>query len=260
MLLDTAAKIENETDPDCLWQAAREGLGTAGIDHMVYITVGNDFSDLFVRTTVKELYHERPPREDPFLRYCCESYEVILAGAAFVDRHPYISPEERAFIERAATFGFNAALAIPMRLMGADRFGGFIIGNGQSAVDFQRTIVPRTEELRLFCMIVHRRLEELIPRADRPARTERPALVARALPAAFDQLTPRETEVILMLAQGKTRAQSARICGISIHTLSDYAKQGYRKLGVTSAAAAAALLLEEAGGLPGVAPSGRRSP
>ncbi|MEQ6249078.1 autoinducer binding domain-containing protein [Sulfitobacter sp. HNIBRBA3233] len=244
MLFDHAARLEKIEDIDALWAEMLSVFGTAGIDHVVYLSVANDFSDVFARATIEDLYSDRPAAEDPFLQYCCDSYDVILAGAAHIDRHPYVSDEERAFIERAARFGLNAALAIPMRLKGARRFGGFIIGNGQTQAQFRTKILPRAEELRLFCMIVHRRIEELIaPESIRQDPDVRPGLVDRKLPDAFDKLTPRETEVIMLLSQGKTRAESARLCGISIHTLSDYAKAGYRKLGVSNAAGAAALMI-----------------
>lgn len=243
MLFDHAAKLEQAEDIDALWNGLLKVLPIAGLDHAIYISVSNDFKDPFVRTSIDGLYDERPPQEDPFLTHCCASYEIYPIGTAFLHRYPYVSNEERAFIQRAGRRGLNAGLAIPMRLKGADRFGGFIIGNGQSMTDFERSLMPRAEELRLFCMIVHRRIEELVaPEQAKTDPTERPGLVGRDLPPVFDTLTPRETEVILLLSQGKQRAESARLCGISIHTLSGYAKSGYRKLGISNAAQAAALI------------------
>ena len=52
------------------------------------------------------------------------------------------------------------------------------------------------------------------------------------------------SEVIVLLSQGNTRAETARICGISVHTVSDYAKHGYRKLGIRNRAQAADLMLK----------------
>ena len=131
-----------------------------------------------------------------------------------------------------------------MRLKGNNRFGGFILGNGMEMSEFSQKVLPRAEELRLFCMIIHRRIEELVETPEQPAPMDtRAALVAHPLPPAFDQLTPRESEVIVLLSQGKTRAETARICGISVHTVSDYAKHGYRKLGIRNRAQAADLML-----------------
>ncbi|UWR22896.1 LuxR family transcriptional regulator [Sulfitobacter sp. S190] len=243
MLFDHAAKLEQSQSIDDLWQDFMAILPSVGIDHAIYVSVANDMSDPFVLTSIPELYSERPPHEDPFLIHCCTSYKIIEIGTVFMHRHPYIDDAERAFITRAATLGFRAGLGIPMRLMGAARFGCFLLGNGQALVEFEKNVSRRAEELRLFCMIVHRRIEELNSPAAMPSASDtRPGLVGRELPPVFDALTARETEVILLLCQGKTRAESAQICGISVNTLSGYVKAGYKKLGVTNAVQATTLL------------------
>ncbi len=50
-----------------------------------------------------------------------------------------------------------------------------------------------------------------------------------------------------LLAHGYTRQQTAHRCNLSIHTVSDYAKSGYRKLGIRNRAQAAALVHATAG-------------
>lgn len=241
MFVDQAARIETGQTIDAVWDGLLEALPLIGMDHAVYISVNADFEDPFVRATIPDIYKETPPREDPFLNHCCVSYEIYPAGLAYAHRYSFISEADREFLTRVSENGLHAGIAIPMRLKGNERFGGFILGNGMEMVEFSARILPRAEELRLFCMIIHRRIEELIsePIADAP----RAPLVGRALPDAFDALTPRESEVIVLLAQGKSRAETAEICNISIHTVSDYAKQGYRKLGVRNRAEAAALML-----------------
>lgn len=52
-------------------------------------------------------------------------------------------------------------------------------------------------------------------------------------------LTARETEVLGLIAKGMTRAETARLLGISQHTVSGYVKELYRKLNVSSRAEAA---------------------
>lgn len=227
-----------------LWAGLLDALPLLGMDFASYISVTSDFEDPFFRSNIPDLYSDIPPREDPFLIHCCHSYEIFSVGMAFVHRYPEISSGQRKFIKRAATFGFTAGIAIPMRLKGNDRFGGFILGNGMDMLTFTAKILPRAEEIRLFCMILHRRIEELVEMPFAPVTSaNRAALVARDLPPVFDALTPRESEVIVLLAQGKTRAETAQICNISVHTVSDHAKQGYRKLGIHNRAEAAALML-----------------
>jgi len=60
---------------------------------------------------------------------------------------------------------------------------------------------------------------------------------AQALPAP--ELTERETEVLRFIAKGMTQAETARLLGISVHTVSGYVKDLYRKLNVSSRAEAA---------------------
>ena len=52
------------------------------------------------------------------------------------------------------------------------------------------------------------------------------------------RLTARETDVLRLLARGRTYAQAARELGMSAHTLATHVKNAYRKLDVHSAAAA----------------------
>ena len=51
-------------------------------------------------------------------------------------------------------------------------------------------------------------------------------------------LTPRELDVLRLLAQGCTYYQAAQALGVSPHTVQTHVKNIYRKLGVHSARAA----------------------
>jgi len=52
------------------------------------------------------------------------------------------------------------------------------------------------------------------------------------------RLTPRESEVLRMLARGRTYVQVADALGVSLNTVASHVKNLYRKLGVRSARAA----------------------
>ena len=52
------------------------------------------------------------------------------------------------------------------------------------------------------------------------------------------KLTPREREVVRLLAAGLTYAQMAQALGISLHTVCSHIKNLYRKLDVHNAPAA----------------------
>jgi len=243
MLIDHATCLEKIEDVDTLWHGIVETLATAGIDHAIYLTVNADFQAPFLRCTHDGIYDQTPPEEDPFLRYACTSYEILSIGTEFVDAHPYITQQERDFVERAGRAGAISALGIPMRLQGSERFGGFIVCTGLDRIAFNAKILPRAEEIRLFCLLMHRRIEELTSAEPLPKPADfRAPLLAPSLPDHFDALSPREREVVYLLAQGRSRQEAANICGISVHTVSDYAKSGYRKLGIHNRAQAAALL------------------
>ena len=52
------------------------------------------------------------------------------------------------------------------------------------------------------------------------------------------KLTPRESQVLELIASGCTYSQTAERLGISLHTVTSHIKNLYRKLDVHSAAAA----------------------
>ena len=52
------------------------------------------------------------------------------------------------------------------------------------------------------------------------------------------RLTPRESDVIRLIARGRTYSQVSDDLGVSLHTVCSHVKNAYRKLGVRSGAAA----------------------
>jgi len=56
--------------------------------------------------------------------------------------------------------------------------------------------------------------------------------------ASTTSLTTRETDVLLLLARGRTYVQVADELGVSLNTVASHVKNLYRKLGVRSARAA----------------------
>lgn len=66
-----------------------------------------------------------------------------------------------------------------------------------------------------------------------------PSTVVPAPPAPAEPLTPREREVLGMLAHGVYIGDIARVLGISRHTVGDHVKNIYRKLNISSRAEAA---------------------
>jgi DNA-binding CsgD family transcriptional regulator len=55
---------------------------------------------------------------------------------------------------------------------------------------------------------------------------------------AMKSITPREADVLRLIARGHTYAGAAERLGMSPHTVASHIKKAYRKLGVHSAGAA----------------------
>jgi len=238
MYQDAAALEQAETIED-LWAGVVDCLRDHGIHQVIYITAtGVPAGDTRVLTTFPELYQGARPDDDPFLAHCCDSYDITATGPEFLPAYDYLTDQARAFIATARAHGFLTGFGIPTRLRGADRYGGFNLGTSLERDAFMDRMWPRAEQFRLFCLLIHRRLEDLAGRHDGPE----PALIAPDLPAGLGGLSPRETEIIYLLARGMSRKEAARTCDISQHTVAEYAKSAYRKLGVRNRAEVARLI------------------
>ena len=229
-LLAAAERIERLSGIGAIWAETLSALKAVGIDYVIYLTTGPDDAAPHLLTTIPEIYGATPPAADPFLHYCCDSFALTRTGPEFLTEHDYLPPDVRAFIANAARSGFISGLGVPVRLSGSARYGGFNLGTGLGREAFLREIEPHGEALRTFCLLVHRRIEEVAhPEA---------GIAAEALA----RLTPRERELILLVAEGHSRKECARRCGISPHTAAEYIQSAYRKLGVANRVEAARLL------------------
>jgi DNA-binding CsgD family transcriptional regulator len=74
------------------------------------------------------------------------------------------------------------------------------------------------------------------------ASREAPALKNLVEERRLDRLTPREKEVALALAQGRSRPEIAVQLGLSVNTVASVGKRVYAKLGVSRRAELAARL------------------
>lgn len=242
-LLELARVIEEKSSIEAIWTALVEGLLPHRLEHLIYVTVDGDFGAPKLLTTMPELFTESPPGDDPFLHWCCDSYEPTLTGAEFLPDHDYLPEAAKSFILQAKEYGFLSGIAFPVRLTGSERFGGFNLGSRLTRQDFGKMIADKIDGLRLLCLVAHRRIEELSSPPPAAAAGFRELMVAPAGQAGIlDDLTPREREVLFLIAQGLSRKECARMCKISVNTVSEYAKNAYGKLGLRNRAEAAALL------------------
>jgi DNA-binding CsgD family transcriptional regulator len=210
-----------------LWQISVAALDAEGVCFVTYLTVASDYAEPIMHTTHPVLYEAYEPAADPFLQHCCASYDITHTGAAYLDDYPYLPTQARNFIAKAGEVGFSTGFGIPVRLAGGPRFGGVNMGTFLERSSFENRLVPRAEEFRLFALILHRRLEEL----SLPAPGDRAVLAVPPVPA-LSVLSPREREIIWLMSKGLTRKEIARSCALSPHTVADYSRRAYAKLGV----------------------------
>ena len=244
MLANEAARLEQSDDIAKLWDGLIEILRPVGIEFVIYITVDADFEQPLLMTNAGEVYRETDPKSDPFLSHCCRSYETTLTGPDYLSDYEYLAPDDRAFISRASRTGFRSGIAIPMRLTNSMRFGGFNLGTRMDRDTFEERILPLKEDLRFLCLLCHRRFEELSgENAALLAEGEFRDLLVAPVPRSLSALSPREREVIYLVAQGISRKECARLCGITANTVAEYTKSAYRKLGVQNRVEATRIVL-----------------
>lgn len=243
-----ASKIETYDNLTDIWASVLDVVATVDLEFAIYLTVAPDRSDVLLLTNVSEIYDGHDPAQDPFLEHCCASYDITRTGPSYLEEHAYLSDESKLFIKKASDSGFRTGLAIPMRLEGSERFGGFNLGSRLQRAEFEEKIIPIAEQLRFFCLLAHRRIEEVTAQDTYSSPEEidetsgfRKRLISPQ-PTQLDKLTPREREVIYLIARGMTRKECARMCKISPHTVSDYMKSAYRKLGVRNKVEAARIV------------------
>lgn len=237
-LVDIASELELIDNLDDLWPAIVKSLNAEGFSHVIYLTVGSEGEAPVLLSTHESIHEGVDIAADPFLDYCCHSYAPTLTGAAYLPRYDYLPDAARDFIQRAARTGFRSGLAIPVRLVGSSRYGGFNIGTGDDAERFETRFTDMIPQLRSFCLLMHRRIEELQSSGQIYQNGFRRMRVSGPEQEP-SPLTDREREVLFLLASGMSRKECARSCGISPHTVSDYTKSIYRKLGVRNVVEAA---------------------
>jgi len=224
--LTVAAELDRINNPQQLWDRVLAAFKDIGFEFCIYLSANDQLTQVQVLTNIPEIYADTDPLRDPFLHYCCKSYQTTLTGPEYLKDYGYLPAEAQDFITRSSRTGFIAGAGVPTRIEGAPRFGGFNLGTRLIADAFEAAFMPKMDDVRLLCMLAHRRLEEVFP----------------AVSEHMSRLSPRERDVITLIAQGRSRKDCARLLELSPNTVADYTKSAYRKLGVGNRAEAARLL------------------
>lgn len=223
MLIEKAAALEEHGSADTVWAYALEVFRGAGLTYVIYIMTNAERTNLELRTNIPQLYTATDPGQDPFLDYCCHSYEPTRTGIAYLPDYGYLPDSAQVFIRGAEKVGFRSGFGFPMHLECSPRFGGFNLGSGLDRDAFEESMAARMSDLQAFCFLVHRRLGEL---ENDPGQL-------------MGGLSPREREILTLICNGASRKETAKILNLSPHTVAEYSKSAYRKLGVRNRAEAA---------------------
>lgn len=237
ILLEAASKIESSDQMPRIWELITDALMNYEVNYAIYITK-TDYvpADWFVRSTLPDnwpLEETKDPNfSEPFLVHCCATFEITKMGAEFITDHSgFVDEATRAYVNKISRTGWISALGIPCRLKGSGRHGGFIIGNGQNRHNFERGVLPNADMFQSFCLIAHRRIEDL--------------LLNQNVQRQAKPLSPRERQTLEMIANGIRPKQIAGILGVSEPSIRLYLKNAKTKLGARTKEEAVAILINE---------------
>ena len=234
-LLDDAARIARAdhrgTVHDCFTRALRR----VGIDEFIYGIEHAPGAAPLQIATLRGATDIGLSAHDPFFLHCCRDFRPTLTGAAFLPDYPYLTEADRAVIEEAAGHGMRGGVALATRLRSrsSSARGGFNLGGDLGREDVLRHVLPHIEALRQLCLVTDGALSRLLPPVPAPPPLR---------PAPHAALTPREREVLDVMARGVSRSACAQILGCSPTTVASHLKSAYSKLGTTTLVATLAIL------------------
>ena len=184
-----------------------------------------------------------------FLDFCCHSYDTMFVGPEFLHLHENLNmpPEAYELIERVSELGMISGLAIPLRLIGSNRYGGFNLGSGLKREPFEALCQNIKGTAQVICMLVHRHIEGVLN--EQNILMEQPEGTSKALKVTeannLESLTSRENDILTKIANGYSRKKCAEALFVSENTVSTHMKNIYRKLGVHNRVQATNIVLQK---------------
>lgn len=217
--LEGLAQIASDAASDDAWSFISAFFARHGFDKLIYIDLKPD--RLMLRSTLPDAwiarYHAQGYAQiDPFFSHCGTTYRPISTGAAYLDQHGMLSPEQKNLISEAAEFGINAGFSSTVQIMGHSGFAGWNIGSSLSRREVDGLRADREAALRLAARHAHDVLVQTSALADRKL------------------LSRRELECMMLLAQGQRNKDIARSLSISTAAVELYLRNARRKLGATT--------------------------
>lgn len=254
-IMERVKLIESFDDLDSIWNEFGLLAKQLGFDYVIY-TISNNNSDDFYYYDNFGLHPQNGEKfYDPFLDYCCHSYDTMYTGPEFLHLHGDLNMPPKAYelIERGTKLGMIAGVAIPLRLSGSNRYGGFNLGSGLTRAKFEALCDKSLGAAQVACMLVHRHIERvldqnniLMEQPDSSVKIE-PAQTTPTQNQSKDKLqvlTPREQDILGKIANGYSRKKCADSLCLSESTVSTHMKNIYQKLGVHNRVQATNILLQ----------------
>jgi len=246
--MEKVTHIESLSDLDSIWAEFVPMAKELGFDYVIY-TISNNNSDDFYYYDNFGLHPEnKQDFYDPFLDFCCHSYDTMFTGPEFLDMHDGLDmpPQAYELIERGTKLGMISGLAIPLRLVGSNRYGGFNLGSSLKRASFETLCAEAKGAAQVMCMLVHRHIETVLNQQN--VLMEQPeGRVKNTEPerSGLEVLTPRENDILNKIANGYSRKKCADSLFLSEGTISTHIKNIYRKLGVHNRVQAANAILQQ---------------
>lgn len=187
-------------------------------DHIIYHSishVGEEFAAATYSQEWQDHYADAGlTRIDPVVRGCLQSY-----GPVRWDKLDWTTPIASRMMSDAVDAGVgNQGLSLPIR--GPDgQFAVFTVSHKASDGAWGRQVQDLMSDAILVSHFLNQKALELVDGADGHI---------------VGQLSPRECDVLSLLAVGQTRSQAADSLGISPHTARVYIESARRKVGATN--------------------------
>ncbi len=238
--LEAARNIENTGSLEGIFKILSDTLQFFDIPKFIYETVPDTpIAEPLIYSTLPDCW----PRNgetlcmerneewfDPFLAYCCGTFEITKAGWEYLPDHDYVGAGSKAFIATLERFGIISGLAIPCRLKGTGRYGGFMLCSTFDRYRFERSIMPRAGQFQTFCLIAHRRIEDIA--------FDRKAILGQR------PLSARERQCLDLVSRGLRAKEIAHSLGVSEASIRLYLKNARSKLGARTMEEAIVLALQ----------------
>jgi len=254
-IMEKVVEIESLDDLDSIWKEFVPLAKELGFDYVIY-TIGNNTNDDFYYYDNFGL-HPKDEKDfyDPFLDFCCHSYDTMFTGPEFLHMHEDLNMPQEAYdlIERGTKLGMISGLAIPLRLSGSNRYGGFNLGSGLKKPEFEKLCEKSQGSAQVVCMLVHRHIETLLSKNNMlveplqsSAKNAEHSIqdLQSTADAKLHALTAREKDILDKIANGFSRKKCADALHVSEGTVSTHIKNIYRKLGVHNRVQAANVALQ----------------